>query len=1224
MRTLPLLSLLLVLLLTVSAFGVLSSEHGPTVFSSASGAPTLAAPVALGAPPRIGNYVLGSPVPPSTSVTGSITVAQGKSTRALVEYLHAEGLSIRAPPRATVWLVSGPAGDLERAFSTSLSYYSDPLGRTVMAFTEVPRAPASLPVVALAPPDGLNPMSTDLGAHGAAPTTGSSSLPCPSTTNGILSPAAVQSAYNITPVLSRGIRGQGETIGIVDVYDSAEPPSVISSDLTQFSECFSLPSAGISYDYPVPGGNLNNTSSSGWGLETALDTQWAHATAPDAKIDLALSPNNAYGLYFSVDWLVAMDQVDAISLSWGEPESGIYNLGPCSYQCNASSDGSLATLGPVLAEAAAEGISVFVASGDCGANGGTPTFTPWYPSSDPHAIGVGGTVLRVSANGGYGTETAWNGTQTYCSNGGGSGGGFSSLPRPWWQEGRPGFSAYRNTTRGVPDVALTAGVPLGMIYNGSPVYVEGTSDAAPQWAGLSTLIGAASGGGPPGFLTPVFYDILSSPAYRQDFHQILVGNNGYSAGPYWNAVTGMGTPNFSNLLASVINHTAERIAGPGQMQLTAYPLSGNSPYPWSPLPVNFSLAPWPGQNLSERFQYYLGDVGPPYQEANATTSNASSITSLYRTPGAHVAFAVGYAAGGNVTMSNPLVINVNNSGPLSVTLATATPKGPAGIPIQFVANASGGKGPYRYAYFFGDGTYESSWGSDGPIIDHAYAGNGSYLVTVVANDSSSPQRGGWATECVTIGNTTERCPTLSAPLSVAMMLSNATLLSGGSAAVSLTVTQNGHAVAGASLRFGSSGGSFSQPSVVTNASGQAAVVFFAPSTNQTLQFPLFANASAGGNVTGTGESLVIVNPLTGPTLRPILSLVQPSAVSGASDGLIVSTAVAVTGKVVPNATVALATTVGSLAETTHLVNPDGFLVAELVAPVTATTLGGLISATVSYPGYTSSGTSLSFSVIPGFAGYVVKTRTNVTTLPSMTSTKVALLLTNRTAPPSNISFGGLEATTTAGSFTYWSNLTGGRTTLYYTAPMIRENLTELLFFNVSAATSKTFLGSGVALVNVTWGNGPLALSLYPGNVRPLYHGNLTVRVRSVVNGEPLSGVLLVVKLNSTSGHITPEVGWTGTFGRLNLQLVAPNFTGTVNVSITAIGFVYEYTVKSLPLVLSIPPSKPSLPWTAWGTQANALVLLAGALGGATLVVLLAARREDPKLPSHPPAPPSVG
>ncbi|MCL5984423.1 MAG: hypothetical protein M1143_02500, partial [Candidatus Thermoplasmatota archaeon] len=303
--------------------------------------------------------------------------------------------------------------------------------------------------------------------------------------------------------------------------------------------------------------------------------------------------------------------------------------------------------------------------------------------------------------------------------------------------------------------------------------------------------------------------------------------------------------------------------------------------------------------------------------------------------------------------------------------------------------------------------------------------------------------------------------------------------------------------------------------------------------------------------------------------------------------LIVSTAVAVTGKVVPNATVALATTVGSLAETTHLVNPDGFLVAELVAPVTATTLGGLISATVSYPGYTSSGTSLSFSVIPGFAGYVVKTRTNVTTLPSMTSTKVALLLTNRTAPPSNISFGGLEATTTAGSFTYWSNLTGGRTTLYYTAPMIRENLTELLFFNVSAATSKTFLGSGVALVNVTWGNGPLALSLYPGNVRPLYHGNLTVRVRSVVNGEPLSGVLLVVKLNSTSGHITPEVGWTGTFGRLNLQLVAPNFTGTVNVSITAIGFVYEYTVKSLPLVLSIPPSKPSLPWTAWGTQANA-------------------------------------
>ena len=184
---------------------------------------------------------------------------------------------------------------------------------------------------------------------------------------------------------------------MVDVYDSAETQGMLESDLQNFTADFSLPGVSPEFAYPVPAGNsLNTSGSDGWALEEALDLEWAHASAPGASITMALAANTNAALYGSVDALVAEDQVNVLSLSWGEPDVGIYNevFGGCTSGCNASSDGSYAMLHPVLAAAAVEGISVFVASGDCGAADGTNGVSTDYPASDPWTTGVGG--IRAS------------------------------------------------------------------------------------------------------------------------------------------------------------------------------------------------------------------------------------------------------------------------------------------------------------------------------------------------------------------------------------------------------------------------------------------------------------------------------------------------------------------------------------------------------------------------------------------------------------------------------------------------------------------------------------------------------------------------------------------------------------------------------------------------------------------------------------------------------------
>jgi subtilase family serine protease len=258
----------------------------------------------------------------------------------------------------------------------------------------------------------------------------------------------------VSSLLTAGYNGTGSTIGFVDVYDGTESQTQLASDLKSFTGSYGLKVGSVSYLYPVPTSQNLNTTSSGWGSEEALDLEWSRAMAPGANIDMTFSPDPTTGLYSSVDWLVAHQAVNVISLSWGEPDVGEFNAfaGACKSSCNATSDGSYSILHPVLVAAALEGIGVFAASGDCGAAFGTNSDSTSYPASDSAVIGVGATDLTLSGIS-YSSERAWSGNQSGahspgCQNQGGSGGGYSPFPRPTWQSA-PGFPLTR-TGRGLP------------------------------------------------------------------------------------------------------------------------------------------------------------------------------------------------------------------------------------------------------------------------------------------------------------------------------------------------------------------------------------------------------------------------------------------------------------------------------------------------------------------------------------------------------------------------------------------------------------------------------------------------------------------------------------------------------------------------------------------------------------------------------------------------------
>ena len=368
-------------------------------------------------------------------------------------------------------------------------------------------------------------------------------------------PADIRQAYNVPDSAT----GAGQTIVIVDAYGSP----TIQSDLQTFDAAMGLPDPTLNIFYP--GGSptfnpLQNHSEASWASETSLDVEWSHALAPAATIDLVIAANNAGNvLNNAVQYAVSNHLGNVMSLSFGAPEAAINGGGNNSQLMQAHAN---------FVAAQAAGISVFVSAGDNGATDGTSVISADYPASDPLVTAVGGTNLFTSSKGAYSSETVWNDSNPSlcpfgCAYGpfGATGGAPSVIfSAPSYQSAVSG-----NSARTTADVSYNASVYTSVLVylgfegadNNGFYFFGGTSEGAPQWAGIAADADQAAGHAL-GFLNPTLYSIAANKSsYSKDFHDVTVGDNGFnspgfSAGKGYDIPTGLGSPNVANLIPDQI------------------------------------------------------------------------------------------------------------------------------------------------------------------------------------------------------------------------------------------------------------------------------------------------------------------------------------------------------------------------------------------------------------------------------------------------------------------------------------------------------------------------------------------------------------------------------------------------------------------------------------------------------------------------------------------------
>lgn len=354
---------------------------------------------------------------------------------------------------------------------------------------------------------------------------------------GGFAPSDIRTAYDINPLLS-SVDGTGQTTAIFEL------DGYLPSDVTTYLNNFNLGSPKFSNVF-VDG--TSNTAGPG-AIEVELDMEVMSAVTPGANQKIYIGPNSTTGVNDTYNRIVTDDTARVTSTSWGECEA-------------ASGTSELSALDNIFSQAAAQGQSIFAASGDSGAfDCNDNNLAVDSPADDPNVVGVGGTNLQVGTGSVYGSESVWSDpTDTSRSpNGAGGGGGLSTFfSKPSYQTG-PGVDS--NTMRHVPDVSADADPNTGWAIfctasaAGCPasgnIEVGGTSAAAPFWAGVATDTNAflaSQGKSSLGNVNAELYTLFNTSQSFIAYHDITVGNNlHFNATAGYDLASGIGTPDAWN------------------------------------------------------------------------------------------------------------------------------------------------------------------------------------------------------------------------------------------------------------------------------------------------------------------------------------------------------------------------------------------------------------------------------------------------------------------------------------------------------------------------------------------------------------------------------------------------------------------------------------------------------------------------------------------------------
>jgi kumamolisin len=343
-----------------------------------------------------------------------------------------------------------------------------------------------------------------------------------------------------------GTDGTGQTIGIIELGGGYS-----ATDLDTYFSGLGLSVPSVTSQGVDGASNVPDQAPDGADGEVLLDIEVAGSVAQGAALVVYFAPNTDQGFIDAVTTAVhATPTPAAVSISWGQSED--------SWTAQARS-----ALDAACADGVALGVTVCVAAGDGGSSDGVTGGQPHvdFPASSPNALACGGTSLQADpATGVISSETVWNDG----SSGGATGGGVSDeFALPTWQAnaGVPD-AASGGSGRGVPDVAANADPSTGyqVLVDGQSTVIGGTSAVAPLWAALIARL-AQGAGKTFGLIQGQLYSGVVSGEAAPGFQDITSGSNGaYSAGPGWDACTGLGSPDGSALLAELTSATDDAAA----------------------------------------------------------------------------------------------------------------------------------------------------------------------------------------------------------------------------------------------------------------------------------------------------------------------------------------------------------------------------------------------------------------------------------------------------------------------------------------------------------------------------------------------------------------------------------------------------------------------------------------------------------------------------------------
>jgi subtilase family serine protease len=520
---------------------------------------------------------------------------------AVVQWLGAQGLKVTATSLALRYVrFIGTVADAERIFGTRIMLFgngsaysnvSDPaiparFDGVISAVGGLDNFRHSMPLShrSRVSPSALTAATGAMGSDAtadwsagplalldssAAPTSGvPSRAPVPEVSvsgQGIaFGPSDFYSFYDQISPISGGLTGGGgDCIGIVGDSD------FLASAVALFNSQFGLPASNITTVLADP---VNPGIGDGE-LEALVDLEWSHAIAPGAATRFYLGNDNDASPNGSI--------VDAIQKAVNEDRCGTISVsfGLCGFAASFYPD----TVSPIYAQAATQGQSIFIASGDTGAAAllADPALMACVPTTsrginelgaDPNVTQIGGTMFTpdydASGNNvGDVPESAWNAndpnpTPPPATMQLATGGGESAIYlKPAYQVG---LGVPNDGVRDVPDAALMAGLSgpngpgafIGIDNGGTPQIqccVFGTSLSAQLWAGISKLL-AELNHGRVGPINTRLYALANAGLSANGFRDVTSGNNnfgavtGFNAGLGFDLTTGWGTVDINTFI----------------------------------------------------------------------------------------------------------------------------------------------------------------------------------------------------------------------------------------------------------------------------------------------------------------------------------------------------------------------------------------------------------------------------------------------------------------------------------------------------------------------------------------------------------------------------------------------------------------------------------------------------------------------------------------------------